>query len=697
LEHGTATGWESLRRPPPEPTQHQVSQASQVSQARFAGSLAASEASTPEGGSNGFERSQHAGLSAIIQIADAPPMTQTHSPRGLRNPPLNPPRPGPPPSLPGWAVLAPTSPAPSPVAPPPAAQPPATPQPAAPPSTTPPSTTPPPPAAPTPATQPPPPISSPAASDPAHASQSQAQSPSQPPRPALSSQSLTQIPGLPLTIILTIQVVLSARLIRSNTAFNDEALYLWAGRLEWAHWLHHTPIPAFSNYFSGAPVVYPPLGAIANAVGGLTGARVLAMLLMIGATVLLHGLTRRIFDPRSANFAAALFVGLGSTQFLGAFATYDALAIFLLALATWLGVLAAGVKPVTGRLALIVTAAAILVIADAAKYAAALFDPVVLVTIACFHWHALGRRAGALAGLLATLATCAGAGAAIAIGGHSYWAGITSTTLARPRSDWPAFGILYASTGWAGIVVLLAVFGAVATTLASRSFSVRTLVWTLVAAGFLAPAEQARIGVFTSLFKHVAFGCWFAAPVAGYALTRFIQAIPAPKATRALQVALCVAGLSGLTGVLLAADHFGNWASTSPVLPALTATLRAHPGPLLVDATPPFDYYLQDVEPWQEITSIPNYSRPAMTQEIKQRHFSVIMISYAVGGGDCGNADPAIGNRQAQCLHDIDIKVVTDLLSGRGYRLIARIPYKTTSFQSAYMIWARQEPRDTGQ
>ena len=44
-------------------------------------------------------------------------------------------------------------------------------------------------------------------------------------------------------IILTIQVVLSVRLMRSNSAFNDEALYLWAGRLEWSHWLHHTAVP----------------------------------------------------------------------------------------------------------------------------------------------------------------------------------------------------------------------------------------------------------------------------------------------------------------------------------------------------------------------------------------------------------------------------------------------------------------------
>ena len=38
----------------------------------------------------------------------------------------------------------------------------------------------------------------------------------------------------------------------------------------------------------------------------------------------------------------------------------------------------------------------------------------------------------------------------------------------------------------------------------------------------------------------------------------------------------------------------------------------------------------------------------------------------------------------------MDIKVVNDIISDGGYRLIKRIPYKTTSFSSAYLIWARQ-------
>jgi hypothetical protein len=516
-------------------------------------------------------------------------------------------------------------------------------------------------------------------------------------RPAEPDRAKARLPGLPLTIIATIQVVLSVRLIRGNSAFSDEALYLWAGRLEWSGWLHHTVVPPFATYFSGAPVIYPPLGAIASAVGGLTGARVLSLLFMLGSTVLLHGLTKRIFDRRSANFAAALFVGLGSAQFLGVFATYDAMAVFLLALATWLGVRSAGIDSAGWRATVLLFAALALVTADAAKYATTLFDPVVLVVIASFHWHARGRRAGLSAGLLTLTGTAVGLGVALALGGSAYWTGVTSTTLSREASNWPAFGVIYASVGWVGAVVILAIFGAVATSYASRSAPARVLTWTLVAAGFLAPAEQARIHVFTSLFKHVAFGAWFAAPVAGYALTAFIRAIPAAKAASALRVGAAVVTLSGLLGVVLVADHFGNWADTGRVLPPLTEVLRTHPGQLLVDDGPVFDYYLQNTESWPSITSIAVTSPGALEQAVRRRQFSVILLAYAVGGGGCGNADPKLKSSRPQCLHYQDLKVLNAIISDGGYRLIERIRYKTTSFASAYLIYARQDDTSPGQ
>ena len=54
-----------------------------------------------------------------------------------------------------------------------------------------------------------------------------------------------RVPGWwPLAAVLAIQAAVSLRLVRADTAFQDEALYLWAGHLQWAHWLHGAAVPA---------------------------------------------------------------------------------------------------------------------------------------------------------------------------------------------------------------------------------------------------------------------------------------------------------------------------------------------------------------------------------------------------------------------------------------------------------------------
>src|ERR1700685_4532315 len=163
----------------------------------------------------------------------------------------------------------------------------------------------------------------------------------------------------PLLAVLAAQAVLSLRLIWSNTAFQDEALYLRAGHLEWARWLHHAPIPNFPAYFSGAPVIYPPLGALADDVGGLVAARILSLCFMLGVTSLLWATTVRLYGQRAALLAAALFATLAGTQFLGAFATFDAMALFLLALAAWLGVRCADCQGWTRAILLIMAGGAL--------------------------------------------------------------------------------------------------------------------------------------------------------------------------------------------------------------------------------------------------------------------------------------------------------------------------------------------------
>ncbi len=179
-----------------------------------------------------------------------------------------------------------------------------------------------------------------------------------------------------LVAVLVVQVVLSLRLVGADTAFQDEAAYLWAGHLEWAHWLHGGSVPPFASYFSGSPVIYPPVGALADSVGGLAAARVLSLVFMLGATVLLWGTAGRLFGRRAAFFAAALFAVLGPTLHLGAFATYDAMSMLLVALAAWLVVRAGDRQDATGWM---LAAAVALAVANAAAYSSVLFDPVVVL------------------------------------------------------------------------------------------------------------------------------------------------------------------------------------------------------------------------------------------------------------------------------------------------------------------------------
>ena len=190
-----------------------------------------------------------------------------------------------------------------------------------------------------------------------------------------------------LVLIMVLQALLTLRM--SNTAFEDEGLYLYVGHLEIRHFLHGAALQGdYPSYFSGAPVLYPVLGALADSVGGLAAARALSLLEMLAVTGLIYAMSRRLFNERVGLCAAVLYAVGEPALFLGHLATYDATALFLLTLAAWLVVrLADHTSP------LCLLAAPVLALAVATKYATLLFVPSVVGLAGLAAAPRLGRRA----------------------------------------------------------------------------------------------------------------------------------------------------------------------------------------------------------------------------------------------------------------------------------------------------------------
>src|ERR1022692_1208464 len=417
------------------------------------------------------------------------------------------------------------------------------------------------------------------------------------------------VPGWwPLAAVLAVQAVLSIRLVRADTAFQDEALYLWAGHLEWAHWLHGVAVPPFAYYFSGAPVIYAPIGALADSIGGLAGARILSLVFMLGATTLLWGTAGRLFGRRAAFFAAALFAVLGPTLHLGAFATYDAMSVFLVALAAWCVVRAGERGDATGWM---IAAGAALALANAAVYSSVLFDLIVLALALLTAFPASGgktaaRRAATLLTVVAALLI-----AGILIGGSSYLTGIGQTTLARAAGTDTPLAVLADSWSWAGLIVALAVCGVIISW-AGRQGRARTwLLAVLAIAAVLGPLEQAHLHTAASLNKHVGLGAWFAAIAAGYAADKFIATAAAGR-MRAITCGACVIALAFplSLGASQSRMFSTSWPNSSGFIAILRPLADHGTGHLLVEDPSIAEYYLPAGSQWQRWSSTRNIILP---------------------------------------------------------------------------------------
>jgi hypothetical protein len=503
-------------------------------------------------------------------------------------------------------------------------------------------------------------------------------------RPDDAGRRFAQAPGLLLVAILTLQAVLSLRLVWANSAFLDEATYLFAGHAELAYWLHGAPPPSFSTYFSGAPVIYPPLAALAASVGGLTAARLLSLGFMLGATGLLWGTTSKLFGTRSAFFAAALFAMTGPTQALGAFATYDAMALFLLAGSAWCVVSA---QDRDNSTLLLTGGILLLALANATKYATAILDPAVVALAVVTVVKRCGLKPGLVRGGYLAAGTLGLVSAVLALGGPDYLSGVLLTTLSRAHGSNPASLILTDAAKWCGLICVLAGLGVICA-LRRNDRAQLAVVTVLAAAGLLVPLNQARIHTTTSLFKQVDFGIWFAAAAAGFAIAHLFGAGRRKwlRVGAAFLAGAAAVVLTGTVGRTQASNFFREWPNSTQTTAELRYLTGIYPGNYLAEDYNVPAYYLENSIPWQRWSQTWTFTYPSPTSHqllsgqaayqaaIDNGYFSLIALSFT----DTPKTDG---------------QIAADMRQAGTYHLVAVVPFHDAFGTGQESVWAYEPHR----
>jgi len=495
---------------------------------------------------------------------------------------------------------------------------------------------------------------------------------------------------LPLFAVLALQASLALRL--HNTAFEDEALYLYAGHHEIAWLLHHTSTyDNYSTYFSGAPFLYPVLGGAMDGVFGLEGARALSLVFMLGATCFVWGVTRRLYGRPAAACAAALFAVAAPTLFLSRLATYDPMSLFLLSFSLWIVVATAR------RMApLVLLAVPPAVLAVGTKYAGLLYVPTI-VLVAVFVGRYGGRIRGtgearyrgwiaAIGrGLLFTLAFAALVYGWLKLLGPSYVAGITSTTTDRASGgDSLGYILTLAAELGAGVAALAFIGIWVDARLAKENGANRgelatrvLLSLALAGTALLAPAYQVHLHTATSLQKHVGFGLLFAAPVAGVALAALLRV--GARDPRRLFAGLVVSLVLTWAAIAQSTQLYDGWPNSSRMVADLQTQVRPVTDRILAEEDEVPRYYLSNLtEPYQWYSTFSfTYTTktgqvlsgvPAYQQAITDEYFSLIVLRFGPTAG-------------------LDNQIDGPLMAQKGYKLIAKVPDSDQYGTGYYYIW----------
>lgn len=474
----------------------------------------------------------------------------------------------------------------------------------------------------------------------------------------------------PLWGILATQAALTLPWLWSSAPFTDEALYIEAGHAEWAYWLHHATVPYFASWFSGAPVIYPPLAATADAAGGLAAARAVSLVAMLGATALVYVIDKQLFRRPAGIFAALLFGVSGLVVHYGAFATFGPLSLFFLLLSAW-----AAVRIRSGGFVWLPACALALALANATKYATLAWDPVIFGMILLHGWPRGAERAIGRSASVAATVIVIDLGS-LMLGGKQYANGLFVTTVFRSvhwTAPSSAASILVRAVALTGLLLLPAALGIVVSRIDRWPLTVTLFLGLVVLAGLLGPLDQAHIHQLTSLDKNIGYGLPFVAIGAGYALSAGRDWIAkrkewGPRAAAATVALLAVAVL--VSGVLQKVQFAGDdKAQTTQLVRAIGQSYR--PGTDIVSdgAGRVEQYYLPEIpsHSWIGVFSPNAELKKQITDDFSCGTVSVVVLRMS-------------GRRY---FHPYDMTVVRLLRRSARYRLVAVIGQR----ESATEVW----------
>jgi hypothetical protein len=433
--------------------------------------------------------------------------------------------------------------------------------------------------------------------------------------------------------VLLLQAVVSLRL--SNSAFQDEALYLYHGHWMIDSWLHGADLDSNpSAWFTGAPQLYPVLAALLDGVGGLELARLFSTLCMLSATVAVHWTANTLFgrpgQVRVGVFAALVFAVSGPVLVLTHFATYDAPSYAAVAWALAVGVwLARGERSRWWA----VLVGVLLALAVLLKYASAIDAPFVLLAVAATSLGDVSRR---WRGLATSLVAGSAAVVVLALSAAT-WArplveGVIDSTVRRQSlAPEPTAQLLGRVVGDAGPMIALGLLGGLVVLRRRPALGAVLLV-----ASVAAPLYQVHTGESVSLHKTVVLGLLFAAPLAG----RLCAALVDRWWGTPLVAAALLSSL--LHGASVSERIFTSWPDTAPLARELAPIVESTPGIRIAGENPePLQYALREqTQPWQWVSTYDGAFRyeglsdvPAFERALADRHLGVVFLDGASGIG----------------------------------------------------------------